>query len=518
MKKHLFWVLPSIVILLGVLLMLNEGIADVTERPEKDWSRGLKIGETPVDKRLPVKETSEGQYVLQTYEPDLLKVKTFNRKFELLDETSYDIPLDKWTQVFLNGDELIYHDYSDIRDREGNVIVPDADRFYPLDNTALYIKKNTLYELDPSSNNSSKIMQLEDNLDDIIPFQGEDHVYFMTEISLNNDVALSIYELADHNAEMIHQESFQIDPMQTVEDMDFAIHDGKIAYIMETVQKQSQGSPQSYTYMSETSVGSNRAPALEPLSFPDPAGGGALSEANTITISYQNGKPHLLFSAGGYTETKYQNNRAFNVYSATITNSGEVKTFRKSNTPKAGTYPQWVNDSTVMWLEQSGESKNVYISSSNASIIEKAAGLDQDDWLRALGKTFGMLAKVLITLLVTTIWLMWPVLFVVLMYVIKGRKLDEERSWFFCAGIAIYMLAVFLFQDMVFIDDIFARAPDYLTFTGSSYVFILVSAVIAYIAAQSAKVTRDWHAPSRIVYFAGTHALMVAVFFGPYFL
>ncbi|ALX49066.1 hypothetical protein [Lentibacillus amyloliquefaciens] len=518
MKKHIFWILPSIVIILGISLMLNESIADVTERPDENWSRGYKIGETTLDKKLPVRETAEGNYVLQTYEPDLLRVKTFNQAFELLNETSYDIPLDKWTQVFLNGDDLIYYDYSDIRDKEGNVIVADADRFYPLVNTALYIKENILYELNPANHESLEIMELGDNRDEIIPFQGKNHIYFMTETSRNNDVELNVYELADQKAEMIHEESFQIDPMQTVEDINFAVHDGNLAYIMETVQKQSQGSPQSYTYVTETSLGSSGAPSLEPLSFADPAGEGALTEANNITISYQNDAPHLLFSAGGYTETKYQNNQAFNIYSAAITDNGRIETFRKSNSPKSGTYPQWVNDSTIMWLEQSSDSKNIYVSSSNPAIIDKASSLNQDDWLRASGKTFGMLAKVLITILVTTIWLMWPVLFIVLMYAIKGRKLDEEQSWFFYAGIAVYLLAVLLFRDMVFIDDIFERAPDYLTFPGSSYVFILVSAVIAYIAAQSAKATRDWHAPSRIVYFAGAHALMVAIFFGPYFL
>ncbi|WP_010529597.1 hypothetical protein [Lentibacillus jeotgali] len=39
MKKHLFWILPSIVMITGIFLMLNQSISDVTERLEQDWSR-----------------------------------------------------------------------------------------------------------------------------------------------------------------------------------------------------------------------------------------------------------------------------------------------------------------------------------------------------------------------------------------------------------------------------------------------------------------------------------------------
>src|SRR5699024_1944532 len=305
--------------------------------------------------------------------------------------------------------------------------------------------------------------------------------------------------------------------MQTVENIDFAINDDNLSYTLETVQKQSQGSPEFYTYVAETSLSSDQVPSLKSLTFPDPAGRGSLSEASDITVSYQNETVQLLFSAGGFTETKYRKNQAFNVYSATITDRGEIQSARKSNSPKGAVDPQWLNESTVMWLEQGAERNEVFVSSSNPSIIDKASGLRQDDWLRALGKTFGMLAKVLITILVTTIWFICPVVFIVLMYLIKGRKLDEDNSWFFYAGIAIYMLAVFIFRGIVFIDRMLARAPDYLTFAGSSYIFILVFALIAFIATQSTKATRDWHAPARIIYFAGAHILMLVTFFGPYY-
>ncbi|WP_010529595.1 hypothetical protein [Lentibacillus jeotgali] len=121
-----------------------------------------------------------------------------------------------------------------------------------------------------------------------------------------------------------------------------------------------------------------------------------------------------------------------------------------------------------MWLEHSAETNDIFVSTSNPAVVAKASGLKQDEWLRALGKTFGM-------------------------------------------------LAAFIFRHLVFIEDMFARAPDFLTFTGNSYIFILSFALITFIAAQSTKAARDWHAPARIIYFAGAHILMLATFFGPYY-
>src|SRR5699024_10359076 len=287
MKKHLFWILPAIVIIIGICLIFNRSSDDVTEQPEEDWSRSLKIGTTTVDKKLPVRENEDGNVVTQTYEENMVRFKTFNDNFELIDETPFDIPFDKWTQVFLHDDQLIYHDYRDICDQDGNVIIPDAKRFYPLDHTVLYIKENSLYELDPADHSSAKIMELEEGIEDIIPFQEEQTRYFMTETSRNNNIELNVYELADKDAELVHEEKFQIDVMQTVDDINFAVHDGNLAYVMETVQKQTQGSPESYTYFTEKPLGSDQETSLQQMTFHDPVGKGLLSEASNITLSYQ---------------------------------------------------------------------------------------------------------------------------------------------------------------------------------------------------------------------------------------
>src|SRR5699024_5341802 len=144
MKKHLFWILPAIVIIIGICLIFNRSMDDVTEQPEENWSRSLKIGKTSVDKKLPVRENGDGNVVTQTYDENMVRFTTFNDNVELMEETTFDISFDKRTQVFLHDDQLIYHDYRDICYQDGNVIIPDAKRFYPLDNTVLYINENSL--------------------------------------------------------------------------------------------------------------------------------------------------------------------------------------------------------------------------------------------------------------------------------------------------------------------------------------------------------------------------------------
>ncbi|WP_164670168.1 hypothetical protein [Virgibacillus doumboii] len=518
MKKHLFWILPSIIIAAGIINVFYQNITNVAEPPAANWSRALHIGTTTVDNKLPVQVTEDGTINIQTYEDEQLRIKTLTKDFETIEEKSYDIPYDKWTQVYLQGDTLIYHDYNHIYDQEGNIIVSDASRFYPLKDTILYIKENALYELAPADNSTQKLMDLEKGIEDIIPYQGEQGLYFMTENSLNNEVELNVYNVNSTDVEYIHQEQFTLDFGQVVNHIDFVINGENLAFTLETEQKQSQGAPVFYTYFKETAIGGSEGTPLQQLEFDDPVGDGSLSEVAGISVKYQDGKPHFLFRASGNSQTQFKGRSAFNIYAATMSDSGHIDVSRKSNTPEISSKPQWLNDETVAWLDMEGDENVIYVSSGNPEIIDKASSLTQDDWIRALGKTLGMLSVIAVTISISSIWFVWPVLFIVVVYFLRGRIVEEDPAWLFYTGIGIYMLAVFFFKEYIFVPSVYANAPSYLTFNGSSIVYILLFAVIAFIAAQSTKKTRGWQASGRIACFAGAHILMVLSVFGPYFI
>ncbi len=518
MRKHLFWVIPSIIIAIGTFSVFYQNITNASEPPAENWSRALQIGTTTVTNGIPFQKTNDDGLTIQTYEDGKLLTKTLDSNFELINENSYDIPFDKWTQVSVKKNNLIYHDYKHIYDQDGNIIVSDAKRFYPLKDTILYIKENSLYKLSQVDKTSEKLMDLKDGTDEIIPYQGKQGIYFMTETSLNNDVEINIYKVNANSAEQVHQENFSITFGQTISHIDFALDGQELIYTFETQQKQSNGPPQFYTYFKQVTLGSSEKKPLEELEFKDPASSGYLSEVSNITVSYREGNPHFLFNGNGYTQTKYKDNTTFNIYSASMSDNGHLEVSRKSNTPEVSTNPRWLDESTVIWLDLEGESAKINVSSSKPAIIDKAPMLTIDDWIRGLGKTLGMMSMTLITISISSIWFIWPVLFIVIMQMSKSKMLDEDPPWVFYTGIGIYMLAVFIFKDYIFVQNIFANTPDYLSFNGSSNVFILLSAVIAYFAAQSTKKSRDWKASVRISCFVGAHILMLLSFFGPYFI
>ncbi|SDR12033.1 hypothetical protein SAMN05216232_3402 [Virgibacillus subterraneus] len=518
MRKHLFWIIPSIIIAIGIFSVFYQNITNASEPPDEGWSRALQIGTTTVNNGLPVQKTNDDKLIIQTYEEGQLLTKTLNNNFEVVNENSYDIPFDKWTQVFIQENNLIYHDYKHIYDQKGNIIVSDAKRFYPLKDTILYTKDNTLYKLNQVDKTSNKLMDLKDGTDEITPFEGKQGLYLMTKNSINNNVEINVYAVKAKGIEQVHQEKFTITFGQIINHIDFAVNDQELTYAFETQQKQSQGPPQFYTYYKQVTIGSNEKFPLEQLKFNDPAGNGNLSEVGSINISYRDGNPHFIFNASGYTQTKFKENTAFNIYSASMSDNGDVEVFRKSNTPDVSGNPQWLDESTVIWLDLKGESNDINVSSSKPAIVDKAPGLTMDDWIRGLGKTLGMMSMTVITISISSIWFIWPVVFIVIMQMSKSKKLDEDPPWIFYTGVGIYMLAVFIFKDYIFVQSIYLNAPDYLTFNGSSYVFILLSAMIAYIAAQSTKKTRDWNASARISCFVGAHILMLLSFFGPYFI
>lgn len=517
MKKHLFWILPTIIIVAGVVNVFSQNISQVAEPPAADWSRALQI-ETTSDNKLPVQVTEEGNINIQSFKDNQLQIQSLNKDFETIKTKSYDIPYDKWTQVYIQDDKLIYHDYKHIYDREGNIIVPDVNRFYPLKNTVLYIKDNALYKLATTNQPSKKMMDLKKGIDEIIPYQGEQSLYFMTEKSTNSDVELNVYKIQSNNIEHIHQEKFELGFGQVVNNIDFDINGENLAYTLETEQKESRGAPVSYAYFKETVIGSDADVSLQQLEFDDPAGRGTLGEISGLSVTYHNGKPQLLFRAGGYSETQFKGKRAFNIYTASMKDNGYFEVSRKSNTPKVSGEAQWLNESTIMWLDIEGEENSINVSSGNQDTIDKASSLTQDDWLRALGKTLGMLSLIAVTISISSIWFVWPVLFIAIIYFAKGRIVEEDPPWLFYTGVGIYLLAVFIFKEYVFVQSVFANAPSYLVFNGGSYVYILLFALIALVAAQTTKKTRGWQASGRIACFVGAHILMVLSVFGPYFI
>ncbi|MFB3162578.1 hypothetical protein ABLO26_14520 [Neobacillus sp. 179-J 1A1 HS] len=513
----LYWIVPGVIMIIGILLLFYENFSDVTEHPADDWSRALTIGETELNQLPPVKVTENGDFIFTRFEDGKLATTTLGKDFTVKKEKTYNIPVNKWTQVYQQEDTLIYFDFKNIYDQDKNMLVSDVEKFYPLETTTLYVKDHVLYQLSPETKTSEKLMEIDLDKLDIIPQENEEGVNLLTYASDPTGVDITLQQHANGQLTTVYQSRINVDPGKVVNDISFALDGQTLALLLqEELQSTQGGNPEFFNYFLLTSITNPNAQTLNELTFEDPAGQNSLKEVSDVVLTFRNGKPTILFHANGQTQTQFNDSTTFNIYSAEINESGTTKTERRSNTPEISTKPQWINEEIIAWVDLDGDDLKIKVSSSDIKTVDSLIKYTQDDWLQALGKTFGMITSSFFGIAFAVIWFIWPILFVVFMYIFRNRIADRDPTWYFYTGIGLYAVAALIWKDRFFLDTIYTKAPSYLTFTGSSYVYMILFAIIAFWLTMHTKKANDWAGTVRISYFVGLHILLLTIFFGPY--
>lgn len=517
MRINLYWMIPGVLILLGLFLLFVQNFSKVTAQPESDWSRGLLVGQSEVNKLPAIKETEDGHYLFSFFQKNKLNTAAMNKEFRIEKEKEYDIPVDKWTQIYQGNDQLIYFDYKNIYDQNKTELVADVEKFYPLDSSILYVKENTLFLLNPETKKSSKLMEINLDKENISIEENDEGIHLLLFTKGKSNVELTLYRLQDGKINHLYETKVKVDPGKIVNGISFTFEEQKLALLLQEELELTQGKPEYFNYFVEIDIASTQPPVQYELAFQDPAiENGKLTEISDVAFTYRDGKPSLLFKANGFTETKYNEKSGFNIYESEIGEEGDTKTERRSNTAAISTIPQWLDENTIVWMDLDGDGNKVYVSSNDLSGINKQIKHTSEDWLQALGKTFGMLSTSFFAFALSFIWLIWPILFVIVMYLFFSRKVDYDRPWIFYTGIGIYLVAAVLFKDRFFVPNILSSAPGYLTFSGSPYVYLLLFAVIAYLLSMLTKHVNEWIGAPRIIYFVGVHIILLTIFFGPY--
>ncbi|UOQ46046.1 hypothetical protein MUN89_09070 [Halobacillus salinarum] len=517
-RKKWVWLAPLLIVLIGISLLFIRNYKEVTEPPEKDWSREIGLGTTPYSSLPSVNSMEDGKTSISLLTHEGAVEKIYNDEFNKVDEHTYDIPVDKFTSIYLHDNNLIYSNYYSIFDGRTNKKITETDGFHPLRNQIIYQKENELFTLNPKTSASEKLLDLEHENTDIYSFQGEENTYLLLNNLVDNSHVLTFYKLSNKGPEKMGTSHFQLEDSLVAKDIQFAVHDDTYDLLVKALQKQSMSGSPTETYFFAESSFSSSPPELKPLTFQDPHGDGALKELGDIQMRIENNHPELLFKAFGATATRYNEPRQFNIYQASIEAQNIAKVTRLSNTPNLSEKPQWVNEEDVIWLDKKGDQKSLFLSSGHQDMIDKAAAVHTRNLVSALGKTAGMLSYSLFTLIIAGLWFIWPLLFIIIMMFSNNRGFDNDRPWIFYTGAFIYLAASLVFKNRLFTNGVLDRAPDYLSFTGSSFIYLLGFGLLTYGILMFGVKMRDWSMSIRIAYFVGIHLMFVMVFFGPYLL
>ncbi|UFT98227.1 hypothetical protein KO561_13580 [Radiobacillus kanasensis] len=515
MKKRLYWILPLILVFIGLGLLFSRNIAHVTEPPESDWSRELLLFETDVNQQPLVTSNADSFHIASYNTNSKLVKKTYNNQIELTNTITFDVPYTKWTKVFVKDDKAIYFDYENINNGETKERIDEATNFYALQDTILYMKGSDLYQLDPETDTPTKIKTFEDNTEEITPFQQGGSIWFIATHSTNNSAQLDVYRLEGQNVELVTQPTFELQSGELLKELSFATKNDKVAFLLETERKNTGGAPPVYTtYLAEGEL-KDTSFDTRTLTYYDPHSKNPLREAGDATLSYHGENLVILFAANGYSQTKHGETSAFNIYAATF-DGEKMIVERRSNTAAISSKPQWIDENSIAWLDLAGDHYKLLYSSSDSKIMEKAKQITGENLMAALGKTLLMAASSFIGYILSSIWFIWPLLFIVVLFLVRKRLLDQDPSWLFYGGALIYLIAAVIFKHRFFVENIYDKGPEYLTFSGSSYVYIFGFALLAYLFSWMGYKRKEWASTTRLFFFVFFHLVLLIVYFGPY--
>jgi len=519
LKKSLVWAAPVMISIAAVLLLFAENYSDVTEPPTEGWSQGIELGLTPTVTEPYVNLLEEEKLEVSYLTEKGVKKDTFDQNFELVSEETFPIPVDKFTKFSWSGKHLIYSNYQAIFSGESGEKISDISGFFPLKNQTLYRKDQEIFQLDTDTLESVSLMQLENKNTELAVTETEQAAYIMTKTTDANGNHLNFYELDGQQVTELGKADFLVQGTEEISNIQFSVKDQNYSLLVSTLQKQSAGGERTnFYYFSQSSFGED--PQFQKVNFPDPHSSSELKEISDIEMSLEEKSVNLLFKGFGATKTTYADTPEFNIYRASLSSQGENKVTRLSNTPNPSAEPVWLEGAnTTLWVDQGSDNKNkLMLSSAKPSIVEQADRMTQEAFIQSLGKTIGMLATGMFSIVIAGLWFIWPLFFIVVIMFANSRAMDHNRSWIFYAGMMIYLAAALLFKDSIFTNRLMAKAPEYLSFQGSSIIYLFGFALLTYLILSYGVKERDWSVFIRLTYFIGIHVILITVFFGPYLL
>lgn len=515
-RGKLVWLIPVLIVIIGVSLLFIQNYQKVTEPPDDQWSRHLQVGETPVLRAPNVKMEADSPSI-SYLTSNGVQQNQYDKDYNLMQQNSYTFPVDKFTDFYIDKHGLIYADYYTLYNGDNEEKITDIQQFFPLEDSVFYRKDDTLYSLKTDTLKSTELFKIENSNSILNIEETSSGIFLLTNTAGTGGNQLNFYKLEDGEVNKVGETVISVRSSEEIRDIQFSILDNTYKLLITTLQKQSaSGKMQNYYYYSESDFGEQ--PKLNPVNFDDPFSNQQLREVTDLSMEATDTGATLLFKAIGTTETQFREPEQFNIYQSELQQNGQKEVTRLSNTPDLSNYPTRIDQETVVWVDLGGDKHNILLASKRPNVIEKADEVTQPAIMHSLGKTMGMLSTGLFTLIIATFWWLWPLIFIVILMFSKKDALDEDRSWVLFSGIAIYMAAAILVREPIFSERLLSRAPDYLSFPGSPIIFLMLFGLLAYGILKTGARIRDWSTTIQLTYFISMHILFVTIFFGPYVL
>ena len=501
----------------SIFLLLYLNIQSERSLPSQEWSRNIPLPVT-TSNSLPFIYNDMEEYHIYSVNEEGISQLIIDDQFNLIKRSTInvDVPAFKpfWAKdnqfIFIKDNNLILYN----GDKE-QVLFNQADGLSAQANMILFWQENKLFSVDQQSFEINLIEELDSNIESVVfdpdlsasfivitnPDPSHFHLTLYQKNNINTYQALSLFTITEY-------------PGETISDFQFAKNESDINIIYTTYSiKQGIITYRAY-YTNLLLTNIEESPSFEQIRIYEENSAIAFKNPRYLQLTLKNNQLTLLFSANGFISDK---ENGINIYQAKYTNNKWVAN-KLSKTRSMSVRPLRLNDETILWLDFEAKDKySLKGTSTDSNIIKESQNISSNDIYYSLSNTLLSMSVSLLVLFNVFIWVFPPTIFILILFFINLRIVEENTPWVKYTTLALYLITQLLYMQNIFNDNFSVIAPSYFKFPGNFIIIPLLIGGLTYLFVNYSK-NNEWDIMKEILYFIGLNAWMITIFLGPYIL
>ncbi|MBN8194222.1 hypothetical protein JI667_18995 [Bacillus sp. NTK074B] len=479
--------------------------------PQPNWSRSLpmdlKLEDRPqyfsIDKELFT--NSEGK----------VKHYTISKDLKLQEKSPINIKVKRGDDFWTNGSTSIYLKDGKLlvsKNKVTDVIASNVSDLSSGVNDVYFWSGNILYYCNPDNFSTTKIKEFQSDVLDV-SINKEGQAVVKTQ---KNDTQSLLYYI--DNSQKIIKNPFALVSNETnkkVEDIAF-IENNKNLTVFYSEEMRSQGILSHKIFKLVTPINEIGNALIKPdeVIVTNENNGFKIANPQSVEFVKIDDKSMVLISGEGQ---KIGDNNTVSLYLSPFTDENVLKAGVITTTKEFALNPLVINNNSILWFNFDGHTNELYGASQNKDVILKSTKWNETNVKEAFYNGIVMIASSVITILTSFYWMIPSLFLLILLSFFQPNSFERE-------GINIWeyiSIILFLMMPLTYIsrsmnDYFYYVAPEYLTFSGSSYIILIV---ISIITAVIWKLGRDpeWGTFSGAFYFMIVYTLLFVSSVGSYF-
>ncbi|MDT9024489.1 MULTISPECIES: hypothetical protein [Rossellomorea] len=502
--------IPLVLIILFIGALFLHQLLQVKEQPQPDWSRSIPLNYTSEERPV----IFNGDKALFLASNGKITGFTFEGALDSTSETTLDTSVTRGHPFWTDGTKVIQIKDDKLISSENNEVMTIAEEATGTSaamNFVYFWNKENLFSLNPTDLSTKEVFSFSNEILDVYIGNsgsavvqvkiddGHSHLYYMDETFqvVKNPFAI-VNTATNHH----------------INGLTFTAENNQLT-LLYNEEMRAQGTLSYKIFKLQTPMDEIGSSILKPtkIDFMNEMSGSKLQSPRTAQLLSINGEKSILFTSEGH---RVGDENAISLYVAPFSDSNQL-TAAPVSTTKHFTYsPLQLTNKNIAWLDYDGDTYELFGASQDAQVIADSIEWSKRSVKEAVNNSVLMIFSSLITIMVSFYWVLPSLFLLILLYIFKPNIFEkEEINWVEYASIIMFLVMPITFITKAMGDYFYFAAPEYLMFSGSEYIVLLV---ISAITSLLWKVGRDpdWGTFGGVFYFMGIYILLYATLIGPY--